>query len=91
MKISVMEDKKSKFIFELEGMGHTFLNALKTELWNDEHIKIATYTVRHPIISKPKFVLETDGNSTPRAALLSAISRLKKASDKLKKDLAKEL
>ena len=91
MQINVLEEKKSKLIFEIDGMGHTFLNLLKTELWNDEHVKIATYAIRHPIISKPKFTLETDGNEGPREALTSAVTRLKKTSEKIRKDIQKEV
>lgn len=86
MEIKVLEDKKNRFIFETEGIGHTYLNLLKTELWNDSHVKTATYTIKHPQVSKPKFILETDGES-PRATISSAVGRLKKISEKFKKEL----
>lgn len=88
MKIIPIEDKKNRFVFEVEGIGHTFINILKDELWNDSHVKISTYSIRHPIISKPKIIVETDGNESPRAALSSAISRLKKINEKFKKEIA---
>jgi len=90
MEIKILEDKKNKIVFEIEGMGHTFMNLLKNELWQDSHVKIATYNIKHPIISQPKMILETDGEA-PRAALASAVSRLKKTSDKLKSDIKKEV
>ncbi|HJN56528.1 MAG TPA: DNA-directed RNA polymerase subunit L [Candidatus Woesearchaeota archaeon] len=88
MKIIPIDDKKNRFVFEVEGVGHTFINILKDELWNDSHVKISTYSVRHPIISKPKVIVETDGSESPKAALSSAISRLKKTSEKFKKEIA---
>lgn len=88
MEINVIEDKKNKFIFEIDGIGHTYLNILKNELWNDNHVKVATYNIRHPQVSKPKFILETDGDSNPKAALTSAVGRLKKLSEKLKKEVS---
>ena len=91
MKINIVEDKKNRFVFEIDGMGHTFLNILKNELWNDQNVKIATYNIRHPEISKPNFVLETEGDETPRDALSSAVGRLKRLSDKFRKDIAKEI
>ena len=91
MEIKVLEDKKNKLVFEVDGMGHTFINVLKNELWNDSHVKVATYSIRHPITSKPKMVVETDGDESPKAALASAISRLKKTSDKLKDEVKKEI
>ena len=86
MEINVIEDKKNRFVFEVEGIGHTFLNLLKTELWNDSHVKNATYLIKHPQVSKPKFILETDGES-PRATISSAVGRLKNISEKFKKEL----
>ena len=91
MELNVLENKKGRLVFEIDGMGHTFINLLKTELWNDSHVKIATYVIRHPIISTPKFTLETDGNEAPRSALTSAVSRLKKTSEKFKKEIMKEV
>lgn len=91
MEIKVLEEKKNKLIFEIDGIGHTFINILKTELWNDEHVKIATYNIRHPIVSKPKMIVETDGNKSPREVLVSAVERVKKTSEKFKKEALKEI
>ena len=88
MEINVLEDKKGRLIFEVNDMGHTFLNLLKTELWNDDHVKVATYTVKHSETSNPKFILETDGDESPKSALTSAVTRLKKQSEHFKKELA---
>ena len=88
MKLTVLEEKKNRLVFELDGVGHGFCNLLKTELWNDEHIKIATYSTRHPLIGKPKFIVETDG-SEPKKALISASSRVQKICEKFEKDFEK--
>ena len=87
MEIKVVEDKKNRFVFETEGIGHTYLNSLKAELWNDSHVKVATYAIKHPQASKPKFILETDGES-PKVVISSAVGRLKKLSENFKKDLS---
>jgi len=88
MELNVLEDKKNRLVFEIEGMGHTFLNLIKTELWNDGHVKAAAYAIKHPQASKPKFILETDGDESPKSALTSAVTRLKKQSEHFKKELA---
>jgi len=86
MKVNVLEDKKNRMVFELEGIGHTFINVLKSEMWNDKNVKIATYNIRHPIVSKPKIIIETEGDTSPRSAVTSAVTRLKKLSEKFKKE-----
>ena len=91
MEIKILDDKKNKLIFEVKGADHTLCNALKTELWNDKHIKIATYSIRHPQISMPQMVVETDGEESPKSALLSAVERLHKISDRFKKEVVKEI
>ena len=87
MEIDVIEDKKNRFVFEIDGIGHTYLNILKNELWNDNHVKVATYAIKHPQVSKPKFILETDGDESPRSALTSGVGRLKKLCERFKKEI----
>ncbi|MBS3130944.1 DNA-directed RNA polymerase subunit L [Candidatus Woesearchaeota archaeon] len=90
MEIEVIEDKKSKFVFEIKGVQEGILNALKNELHNDDHVKIATYSKKHPIVGNPKMILETDG-ADPREVLAKAAGRLKKANDKIRADVKKEI
>ena len=84
MELKILEDKKNKMVFELKGENHTFCNALKSELWNDKHVKIAGYNIAHPLIGIPKFIVETDGKESPKKALKGAAKRLKDVSDELK-------
>ena len=91
MQFNILEDKKNRFVFEIEGMGHTYLNMLKTEMWNDEHVKVATYSIKHPQVSKPKFIVETDGDESPKSALTSAVGRLGRLSEKFKKEVAENV
>ncbi len=90
MKIDVLEDKKNKLVFEVEGMGHTFINILKNELWNDSHVKVATYAVKHPLVNVPKMIVETDGAS-PRKIIADAAKRLKKTCEIFESEFSKEV
>jgi len=91
MELSIIEDKKNRIMFEIAGVSHGFCNVLKKELLTDEHVKLASYRVLHPLTSNPQFFVETDGKVNPRVALTNAAKRLLKISDKLKKDIVKEL
>lgn len=91
MEINVLEDKKNRMVFEVGGAGHTLCNALKQELYNDSHVKVATYAIRHSEISKPQIIVETDTDSDPRKALNAAVGRLKKFSEKFRNDFKKEV
>lgn len=76
MELKVLEQKKHRTVFELPGADHTFCNALKQELWNDEQVTVSTYTVSHPLIGVPKFVIESKGDVSD--ALRDAAKRLQK-------------
>lgn len=88
MEIKILDDKKNKLLLEVKGAGHTLCNALKSELYNDKHVKIATYSIRHPQISVPQIIVETDGEVSPKNALINAVQRLHKINEKFKKEFA---
>lgn len=88
MDVKILEDKKGRLVFTVEGDA-TVANALKTELWNDEHVKISGYHIEHPLLNIPTFVLETDGADT-RKTVAAAVKRLARKFEKLQ-DEAKKL
>jgi DNA-directed RNA polymerase subunit L len=81
MEIKVLEQTKKKLIFELIGTDHTFCNALKQELLNDDNVKISTYTIAHPLVRIPKFIVETNGQKEPTDVLKAAVKRLTKENE----------
>ena len=79
MEVEIVEESKNKLVFEVdENVG--FLNAVKRELLNDKQVKIATYFVKHPLVGKPRMIIETSGED-PKKALSAATSRLRKEND----------
>ena len=91
MQVRILDDKKNRIIIEVKGTDHTLCNAIKSELYNDKHVKIATYSIRHPQIGIPQMIVETDGDESPRNALINAVQRLHKTNEKFKKDFVKEV
>ncbi len=89
MELKIIEDKKNKLVFDLEGESHTIAGILKKELYNDDKVKASGYNISHPLINVPRFVVETDGEE-PRKVVKAAIKRLQKQIDKLK-DEAKDV
>ena len=91
MEIKILDDKKNRLAIEVKGADHTLCNVLKMELYNDKHVKIATYSIRHPQISVPQLIVETDGEVSPKNALINAVQRLHKTNEKFKKEFLKEI
>ncbi len=87
MEINVLEEKAKRMVFELKGEDHTLCNVIREELWNDKAVTVSAYTISHPLVGIPKFIIETNGDKEPRKALKDAISRLKKKNADLEKQL----
>lgn len=85
MEITVLENTKTRLQFELKGESHTFCNILKEELWNDESVKVSAYSLRHPLVGVPRFIIETNGKKEPKEAVQDAIKRLGKHAEKVEK------
>ena len=86
MELTILEDKKARFVFELKGEDHTLCNALRQELWNDSKVTVSAYNIRHPLVAIPKFIVETKGKD-PKKAVKDAIKRLKERNAELKKQV----
>ena len=91
MEIEKIKEEKNKLVFEVKGVSHGFCNMLKEKLLEDNHVKIATYKVEHPLVNVPRFLVETDGNESPKNAILNAVKKLKTFADKTQKDFAKAI
>lgn len=83
MELKVIEKTDKKLVFELKGEDHTFCNALKDELVQDENVKFASYRIEHPLLGIPKFMVEMK-KGEPEKALSAAVKKLKKNFEKVK-------
>jgi DNA-directed RNA polymerase subunit L len=77
MELIVIEEAKDKLIVDIQGMDHTFCNNLKKELYSDPAVQEATYSIKHPLIGTPRFLVHTDGKKAPKAAIKDALKRIK--------------
>ena len=75
MEIGFLEKKKSVVRFTLKGGGHTLCNLLRDNLWKQKGVKIAAYTVNHPLIGIPEVIVESSGDVS--TALQGAIKSIK--------------
>lgn len=78
MELNIIEDKKSRMVFELKDEDHTMCNAITNALWNEKGVKSAAYNIDHPLVGVPKIMIDTDSTITPKEALKKAIASLEK-------------
>lgn len=83
MEINVIEEKKNKMVFEIKGEDHTICNALTKELWKVNGVKVAAYTIDHPLMGVPRIIVETDSSVEPKKAVRVAASNLQKKNEEL--------
>ena len=88
MEVKILEEKKRRLVFETDA-DRGFCNALKKELWNVKGVTLASFSVAHPLVGRPEFVVETDATVDPKAALKKASEKLKKYALDFKKELKK--
>jgi len=91
MELKIIEDKKNRIVLEIGGEDNTFCNMIKKELWNDDHVKVAAYNISHPMVGKPRMIVETDGDEEPRKALTEAAKRVGKELEKFKGEFSKNI
>jgi DNA-directed RNA polymerase subunit L len=90
MNISILEEKKNRIVFSVDGETHTIMAALRAELAGDDKVKAAGYHIEHPQKGRPTFVVETEG-AEPKKIVTAALRKLAKASAKLAEEAQKEL
>ena len=89
MELNVLEETPKRMVFEVKGEGHTLCNILKSRLWENKHIKVATYSIPHPLVGIPKMIVETDGEAKPRKAVSDAAEAVRKEAGEFRQELKK--
>ena len=76
MELLVIKEEKNILELEIKGEDHTLANLLRNELWNLDGVELASYNIKHPIVSSP--ILSLNVNKTkPKKALEEAINNIK--------------
>lgn len=91
MEINAIKETKKEFVFEAKGVGHTFCNLIKDALYDVKGVEAASYTIEHPLVGVPRFIVVTDGKISPRDAVLEAIKKVKSQNSKMGKIVEKSL
>ena len=90
MEINIIKEDKTKLEIEIVGEDHTLCNALRRELWKNKDIKAAAYNIEHPLVSQPRFIVQTN-KEDPKKALIKASKSLNDEFKKFKDLINKQL
>ncbi|MQY54497.1 MAG: DNA-directed RNA polymerase subunit L [Methanosarcinales archaeon] len=74
-KVKILEKKEKEVRIEIEGEDHTLLAPLTSKLLEDEKVDLATYNIKHTLMSNPVlYVKMKEGD--PIEAVKSAAASL---------------
>ncbi len=75
MEVKLINKKGDQATVEIKGADHTIVNAIRRELWQDDKVEIAGYTIEHSLISQPRIIVNAKNS---KKALMDAADRLHK-------------
>ncbi len=98
MEIKILERKNNLLEIELVGEDHSLPNLLKDILLTKKGVKMASYSIDHPLlhpetgryISNPKMTIITDDNIDPVEVLKEALKDVIKMCDTALKELEEQ-
>ncbi|KIW42059.1 uncharacterized protein PV06_05644 [Exophiala oligosperma] len=77
-------------IFTFNKEDHTLANMLREKLLENSHVMFAAYKVPHPLFASFELRIQTDGDITPKEALIASSKEVIKELDVLKHRFKKE-
>ncbi|HWG89551.1 MAG TPA: RpoL/Rpb11 RNA polymerase subunit family protein [Candidatus Thermoplasmatota archaeon] len=81
MEIKLLKKTDTTLELELATENETLLNLLKQKLLENEKVVTASFLIGHPLLDKPKLVLETVKGAKPDAVVKAAAKELRASVD----------
>lgn len=91
MEVELLEKEGTKMKIKIIGEGHTFCNALRKKLHEDDRVETAAYNIEHPLLSEPIMHVKTVSRKSPKRALIRAAKGLAEDYERVGKELEKAL
>ena len=89
MNIKILKETGNRLEIEIANEDHTLGNLMRTMLLKDSSVKFAGYQIVHPLTGGIRLVIETGKDSSPRDALMKAISQIEKDTQEFKEKFKK--
>lgn len=76
MEVKILNEEKDFIELEIKEESHTLCNSLREELNENDSVSFAAYSIKHPLVSSPIFIVKTK-EGKPRKAIEKAVSSLR--------------
>jgi len=89
MEIETVIEEGNEMEIRIHGEGSTLANLLRGYLQKDKDVTFAAYKIKHPLLDSTKPLLKvcTNGNKTPRQALIDANQEILLTIESINKEL----
>ncbi len=91
MKIEVRKHTDKELVIKLVGEDHTLGNLIAKMALTHPNVKLAAYTIEHPLEGSPVIRIITDGTVPPDAVLKEVIRSSRETAVKLLNELKRKL
>ncbi len=91
MELEIVEKGESKLKVKIIGEGHSFCNALRKKLHEEEAIETAAYQIDHPLLSDPVLTIRVKNGESAEKVLRKSVDALSKDYDEVLDNLEKVL
>ena len=68
MEVKILKENKNELEFEIVGEDHTFSNALQTFLNGRKEVVLASYKIKHPLLSNPQIYVKIKDMPLPKGS-----------------------
>lgn len=90
MELRPVERKDKTLILEAKGESTSFVNLIRSELWEYKSVREAAYVKEHPYLEEPKIFVKTS-RGKPETFLKRVSKRIVKKAKKMRSKFEKEL
>ncbi len=90
MQLKVDREKENEILLELKGESLSFVNLIRSELWNDKSVTEAAHIKKHPYLGEPQLFVKTDRGS-PKTALSKTATRIADQAIEFKEEFKRAL
>ncbi|MBS3815113.1 MAG: DNA-directed RNA polymerase subunit L [Hadesarchaea archaeon] len=91
MELEETEKEGTTMKIRVIGEGHTFCNALRAKLHEDDRVETAAYNIEHPLLAHPEMHVTVQESRSPRRAYTRAAKAIADDYSEFREKLQKAL
>lgn len=91
MELELVEKEGTAMRLKIIGEDHTFCNALRKKLHEDDRVETAAYNIDHPILEHPEMYIKVKKRKSPKWAFIRAAKGLAEDYEEVREKMEKAM